>query len=57
MLVLQGGCFYCASLCLAQLVRQIINYGEQLAPLATLRHDFKLNLLAELFGLFDSLMV
>ena len=57
MLVLQGGCFYCASLCLAQLVRQIINYSEQLAPLATLRHDFELNLLAELFGLFDGLMV
>ena len=57
MLVLQGGCLDCAGLCLAKLVCQIINYGEQLAPLATLRHNFKLNLLAELFGLLDSLMV
>lgn len=36
---------------------KVVNNGEELTPLATLRHNFKLHLLAKLFRLADGLGV
>lgn len=56
-LALQGRRLHGARLRLPQLASQVVHDREKLAALAALRHDFKLDFLAELLGLFNCLVV